>query len=75
MALQIARIVVAAFETYALLGAGFALIFLPRAVARLDPGVAGAPTTLRLLIMPGVIALWPLLAWKWIAARSMETAR
>ena len=67
MPLEIAQVVVAAFETYALAGVGFALIFLPRAVARLDPRVAGAPKTLRLLIMPGIVALWPLFAWRWIA--------
>ena len=66
MPLEIAQIVVAAFEAYALAGAGFALMFLPRAVARLDPRVAGAPKTLRLLILPGIVALWPLFAWRWI---------
>ena len=66
MPLEIAQVVVAAFEAYALAGVGFALVFLPRAVARLDPRVAGAPKTLRLLILPGVVALWPLFAWRWI---------
>ena len=66
MPLEIAQVVVAAFEAYALAGVGFALIFLPRAVARLDPRVAGAPKTLRLLILPGLVALWPLFAWRWI---------
>jgi len=64
--LEIAQFVVSAFEAYALAGVGFALMFLPRAVARLDPRVAGAPKTLRLLILPGVVALWPLFAWRWI---------
>ena len=66
MPLEIAQVVVAAFEAYALAGVGFALIFLPRAVARLDPRVVGAPKTLRLLILPGIVALWPLFAWRWI---------
>jgi hypothetical protein len=64
--LEIAQFAVSAFETYALAGVGFALMFLPRAVARLDPRVAGAPKTLRLLIFPGIVALWPLFAWRWI---------
>jgi hypothetical protein len=67
MPLEIAQLVVGAFEAYALAGVGFALMFLPRGVARLDPRVAGAPKTLRLLILPGVVALWPLFAWRWIA--------
>ena len=66
MPLEIAQFVVGAFEAYALAGVGFALMFLPRAVTRLDPRVAGAPKTLRLLILPGVVALWPLFAWRWI---------
>ena len=66
MPLEIAQFVVAAFEAYAFAGVGFALMFLPRAVARLDPRVAGAPKTLRLLILPGVVALWPLFAWRWM---------
>jgi hypothetical protein len=64
--LEIAQFVVAAFEAYAFAGVGLALIFLPRAVGRLDPRVAGAPKTLRLLILPGVVALWPLFAWRWM---------
>jgi hypothetical protein len=59
-------VVVAAFEAYAVAGVGFALISLPRTLARLDPRVAGAPATLRVLIMPGIVALWPLFAWRWI---------
>jgi hypothetical protein len=66
MPLEIAQFVVSAFEAYALAGVGFALMFLPRAIARLDPRVAGAPKTLRLLILPGVVAFWPLFAWRWI---------
>ena len=67
MPLVIAQFVVGAFEAYVLVGAAFALIFLPRGVTRLDPRVAAAPKTLRLLILPGIVALWPLFAWRWIA--------
>jgi hypothetical protein len=65
--LEIAQFVVRAFEAYSLAGVGFALMFLPRAVARLDRRVDGASKALRLLILPGVVALWPLFAWRWIA--------
>ncbi len=66
VSLHVASFVVAVFEAYALTGVGFALLFLPRGVTRLDPRVASAPKTLRLLILPGVVALWPLFAWRWI---------
>ena len=75
MPLEIAQFVVAAFEAYALAGVGFALMFLPRAVARLDPRVAGAPKTLRLLILPGVVALWPLFAWRWLTGAHEPSER
>jgi hypothetical protein len=65
MTLEIAKVLVGTAEGYVLAGMGFALMFLPRAVMRLDPRVAGAPRTLRLLILPGVVALWPLFAWRW----------
>ena len=67
MSLVIARFVVGAFEAYLLVGVAFALMFLPRAVTQLDPRVAGAPKMLRLLLLPGTVALWPLFAWRWIA--------
>ena len=67
MPIEIARVIVALFEWYAVAGLVFALMFLPRGVARLDPRVAGAPRTLRLLILPGVATLWPVLAWRWHA--------
>lgn len=67
MPLEIAQVIVEIFEAYALAGLGFAMLFLPRAVVHLDPRVAGAPRTLRLLILPGVVALWPLFAWRWFS--------
>ena len=71
MSLEIARLVVAIFELYAAAGLVFALIFLPSGLVRMDPRVASAPTTLRLLILPGIIALWPLFARRWIVGASM----
>lgn len=66
MPLPLAEAIVAVCEIYAVAGVLFALAFLPRALSRSDPGVAGAPLTMRLLILPGVSALWPLFAWRWL---------
>jgi hypothetical protein len=66
MLLEIAQVVAGVFEAYALAGVVFALAFLSGPVARLDAGVAAAPKTLRLLLLPGVAALWPLFASRWI---------
>ena len=73
MSLVIAQVVVAVFEAYVLLGVAFALMFLPRGVTRLDPRVLGAPKTLRVLILPGIVALWPLFAWRWIGGAHEPT--
>lgn len=69
MSLEIAQFVVGTCEAYVLAGVAFALMFLPRGVTRLDPRLAAAPKTLRLLILPGIVALWPLFAWRWLAGR------
>lgn len=39
-------------------------------VARLDPGLQQAPYAVRLLIAPGLVALWPIFAWRRIARRA-----
>ena len=67
MSLQVARIIVALCEAYVLAGVGFALLFLPRGIARVDHRIAGSPTTLRLLLLPGIAAFWPLFGWRWFA--------
>jgi hypothetical protein len=75
VSIEVAQGIVALFELYALAGVAFAVLFLSRGVVRLDPRVAGAPKTLRLLILPGVAALWPVLAWRWIAGASEPVER
>jgi len=66
MWLATAELVVAAGEIYALAGLLFAIAFLPRGVLRLDERLHDSPYAVRLLILPGVAALWPLFAWRWL---------
>ena len=75
MPIETARVVVALLEVYALFGMGFAVLFLPHAIVRLDHRMVGSPKTLRLLILPGVAALWPLFAWRWMTGVSEPTER
>ncbi len=56
-ALLILRIAAA----YVAIGALFAGVFLTLLLPRVDHAARGAPPTFRLLILPGVIALWPVL--------------
>ena len=50
------------------LGAGllFAVAFLSFGVQRLDPNARGASLGFRLVVLPGVVVLLPLLAWRWL---------
>jgi len=67
MPLQLAQTIVAVFELYAITGLIFATIFVTRGVTKVDPRTAAAPKTLRLLILPGVAAFWPLFARRWFS--------
>jgi hypothetical protein len=61
----VAEWIVNAFAGYAVLGALFAGPFLIRGVTRLDPAARGTSLAFRLAILPGTVALWPVLARKW----------
>lgn len=52
----------------AYLGAGlvFACVFVARGVQRIDPAAVGTSWPFRLLILPGVAALWPVLLRRWV---------
>jgi len=50
---------------YAGLGFLFALWFAARGVERTDPAARQSSLGFRLVILPGVVALWPLLARRW----------
>ena len=51
-----------ALGVYLALGILFAVYFVSRGVARMDPVAKAVPLGFRLLIFPGSVALWPLLA-------------
>ena len=59
--------ILSALGIYASLGTLFALPFYGRWLARLDPGAQQGTWGFRLLILPGVLALWPLL---WLRVRA-----
>jgi hypothetical protein len=51
---------------YALAGLAFAVFFVARGAGRMDPAARDGTWGFRLIILPGVAALWPLLAWRWL---------
>lgn len=52
---------------YAAAGAVFAVAFLLLGITRIDNGAKGAGLGFRLLILPGLIALWPLMLIRWLS--------
>lgn len=63
-------LVVSSALVYGALGALFAVPFVWLGVGRVDPAAARGTLGFRLLILPGTVAFWPLLAWRWIRATS-----
>lgn len=51
---------------YSALGVVFAVAFVTRGVGRVDPAARQGTWGFRLLIVPGTVALWPLLARRWL---------
>ena len=54
---------------YAAIGFVFAVVVLILGPQRMDAGAAGMPWSARLLIFPGLVALWPLLLKKWLTGQ------
>jgi hypothetical protein len=63
-ALIIAQIIVWIAAAYAGIGFLFAVLFVWKGVERLDPSAQGTGLGFRLLILPGAVILWPLLAYR-----------
>ena len=65
-----AEILVAMLTWYAAAGVVFGIAFVVRGVSRVDEHAAGAGLGFRLIVFPGVAALWPFLLSRWMRARS-----
>jgi hypothetical protein len=62
---SLATMALLAVALYGVAGLVFAMVFVSRGAARLDPAAQGMPLSARLLIVPGAAALWPWLWLKW----------
>lgn len=51
---------------YVAIGLLFAVAFVLRGASRIDPAAQRGSWGFRLIILPGVVAFWPLLARRWI---------
>jgi vacuolar-type H+-ATPase subunit I/STV1 len=71
---RFAAVFVFALLAYAALGFLFAVAFVSFGVTRMDPEARGTKLGFRLLIMPGVMAFWPLLLQRWIGGATEPPA-
>jgi hypothetical protein len=71
---DIAQATLASAASYLLLGIGFGSAFVAFGVQRLDPAARATSYLFRLLILPGAVALWPLLAAKWLRSGPRGTS-
>jgi hypothetical protein len=71
----VAEVILMVAGAYAGLGVLFSLAFVTRGVGVVDRAARGAPVGFRVLITPGVVALWPLLARRWLAARHVADTK
>lgn len=62
-----AEVVVLLCTLYIACGLTFAPFFVWRGVGRMDPAARTAGLGFRLIILPGVVALWPVLLRRWLA--------
>lgn len=65
---MIAEAVLVLAMAYAGSGLLFGIAFVTIGVATVDAAARGSSIAFRLFILPGTIALWPLLAVKWLRA-------
>lgn len=66
--MDILSILLVGLGGYLVIGLAFALCFVTRPVARVDPIAATSGPVFRAMIVPGVAALWPLMLVKWVRA-------
>jgi hypothetical protein len=71
-AVIVAEVILFVWLAYSVCGLAVGVPFVLRGVDHVDASARGAFIGFRLLILPGTVALWPLIAAKWIKARTPE---
>lgn len=61
-----ANLIVWLIAIYAFIGLLFGLPFVTWGVSRIDPSAKGSGVGFRLMVLPGVMALWPIMARRWL---------
>jgi hypothetical protein len=58
-----------ALATYVVIGLVVAVPFVSFGIGRVDPAAKTAPWSFRVLVLPGVIAMWPFVLSRWLSSR------
>lgn len=73
--MQVAELFVDALAAYALAGLTFGVAFVTVGIQRVDSIAEHAPLGFRLIVLPGVVALWPLMLMRWLRAGPRSASR
>ena len=73
MPIELAQWLLLAFSAYALVGVVFAIAFVSFGLRAIDPGAQHPSLALRLLLLPGSAAFWPILLRRWIGGQYPPT--
>ncbi len=68
--MTIATIFIYVFYTYLIMGIIFAILFVAKGVDKVDENMHGTNWKLRLLLIPGLALLWPIMLKKLAANQS-----
>ncbi len=66
---DVVRALLMAFGAYIAMGIAWLLPFHRFALPMIDESARGASWGFKILVSPGVVALWPVILWKWNTAR------
>ena len=69
--MQTAAAIMKLVQWWGIIGAVVAAVFIAIGIGRVDENAAGS-YTFRVLLIPGVIVIWPLVLWRWFV---LETGR
>lgn len=64
--MNVAEYLLFAAGLYLAVGFAFGIPFVIGGVTRMDPATRGTSAVFRLLILPGTVALWPIMLRQWI---------
>ena len=69
MSIETANLVLMSIGIYIGIGVLFGLVFISFGAGKIDPAAKTMPLRARLLILPGVAALWPIMLVKWFTQK------